>query len=127
MSDRERRSVRALRGAITVEENSRAAILEAAAELLAALTAANEIAPEEVVSVIFSATRDLDAAYPADAARWHGWGQAGLMCLQEMEVPGSLRRCLRVLVLWETPLAQTELRHQYLRGAEVLRPDLVEG
>jgi chorismate mutase len=117
----------ALRGAITVEENSRQAILEATREMLGALAAANRISPEHVVAATFSATPDLDAAYPAEAAREMGWRQAGLLCLQEMAVTDSLPMCLRVLVLYRTGTSQAEIRHCYLGGAKVLRPDLAAG
>lgn len=116
--------IRSLRGAITVPENSRPALESAADELLRALIGANEIEPGAVVCALFTATPDLTAAYPAEAARALGWSQAGLMCLQEMRTDGGLERCLRVMVLWETEQAQSAMRHQYLRGARSLRPDL---
>lgn len=115
--------VRALRGAITVPENTRPALLSATEEMLEALIEANEIDPEMVISAVFSATPDLSAAYPAEAARNLGWTAAGLLCLQEMRVDGSLARCLRVLVYVESDIPQSALRHQYLRGARGLRPD----
>ncbi len=117
-------SVRALRGAITVPQNSREAILTAAEQLLRALVEANGLEPPAVVSAVFSTTPDLDQAYPAEAARKLGWTQAALLCLQEMQVAGSLPMCLRVLVLWETDRSQAEMRHCYLGKARVLRPDL---
>lgn len=116
--------VRALRGAITVPENTRPALLSAADEMLKALIEANELDSETVISAVFSATPDLTAAYPAEAARNLGWTEVGLLCLQEMAVKGSLSRCLRVLMLVETDLPQSAMRHQYLRGARGLRPDL---
>ncbi len=116
--------VRALRGATTVPENSRAAILQATDELLRALMEANDLVSANILSAVFSATDDLDAAYPAEAARALGWRHAGLMCLQEMHVPGSLRRCLRVLVTIESELPQEGLTHCYLHEAATLRPDL---
>ena len=117
--------VRSLRGAITTPDNTRDAILEATTELLVVLIAANDLSTADVISAVFSATPDLDAAYPAEAARALGWTQAGLMCLQEMHVPGSLARCLRVMVLVSTHREQGEMVHCYLRGAESLRPDLL--
>lgn len=119
--------LRALRGAITVTENSREAILEATREMLAALAAANQISPEHVVAATFTATPDLDAAYPAEAAREMGWHHAGLLCLQEMAVEGSMGMCLRVRILLQTRKSQAQMRHCYLRGARVLRPDLIKG
>ena len=116
--------IRALRGAITVTEDTRAAILSATDELLTALIEANTIQTETVISAVFTATPDLTAAYPAEAARALGWTQAGLLCLSEMPVKGSLPRCIRVLVYVESSRPQAEMRHQYLRGASNLRPDL---
>ncbi len=116
-------AIRALRGAITVPENTREAILAATHELLDSLIESNGILPGEVISATFTATGDLDRAYPAEAAREKGWTEASLLCLQELEVAGSLARCLRVQVLWETDLPQAEMRHRYLRGAADLRPD----
>ncbi len=119
--------LRALRGAITVPEDSRQAILEAARCLLEALIEANGVEPRQVVAAIFTATPDLTAAYPAEAARALGWTQAGLLCVQEMPVSGSLPRCLRVLVLLEADRSQAAMRHQYLGEARGLRQDLTEG
>lgn len=117
-------TLRALRGATTVGENSRETILVATDEMLRALIEANDIEPAAVVSAVFSATGDLTAAYPAEAARALGWTEAGLMCLKEMPVEGGLERCLRVLVLLESEKPQSEMRHCYLAGARGLRPDL---
>jgi chorismate mutase len=117
-------SCRGLRGATTVAENSAAAILEATRELLQAIVDANCIAEPDLVSVIFTATPDLDAAYPAAAARQLGWTRTALMCVQEMAVPSSLPRCIRVLIHWNTERSLGELRHIYLREARSLRPDL---
>jgi chorismate mutase len=118
---------RGVRGAITVEENSSEAILEGAQTLLAAMAAENGFDVAELVSVVFTATADLDAAYPAAAARAMGWTETPLLCMQEMRVKGSLARCLRVLIHWNTDRSPVEIRHLYLRGAQVLRPDLVGG
>ena len=116
-------AIRALRGAITVPANSRDAILAAAEELLDSLIERNGIKPGEVISATFTATSDLDRAYPAQAARKKGWTEASLLCLQEMEVAGSLAMCLRVQVLWETELPQAKLQHCFLRRAASLRQD----
>ena len=117
-------SVRSLRAAITVSDNTADAMLEATRELLQALIDRNGITPETVISAIFSATDDLTSAYPAEKAREMGWTRAGLMCVQEMAVEGNLPACIRVLVLWETDKPQAEVQHCYLRGAAGLRPDL---
>jgi len=86
----------------------------------------NNIAIGDIASAVFTCTRDLTAAYPAAAARELGITAAGLLCVQEMHVDGSLERCVRVLVLFNSELKQNEVRHVYLNGAQVLRPDLVE-
>ena len=117
--------VRGIRGATTVEANTREAILEAASELLQEMVRANGIERERVASVIFSTTRDLNADFPAVAARNAGWTDVALMCGHEMDVPGSLARCLRILMHVNTEQAAHEVKHIYLRGAGVLRPDLV--
>lgn len=118
--------VRALRGATTAPGNSRQAILEATGDLLRALMEANGFGSAQVISAVFTATEDLNAAYPAEAARELGWNQAALMCLQEMRVEGGLPRCLRVMVLVETETDQSDLVHRYLGGAAALRPDLTD-
>lgn len=115
----------AIRGAITVETNSRSAILAAAREMLQDLVAKNDLQTDRVVSAWFSATPDLDAAAPAAAARELGWTRAALLCVQEMPVQDSLPMCIRVLVLWDTDKTQAEMQHSYLRDAVALRPDLV--
>ena len=117
---------RGVRGAITVEDNEARAILSATEELLQALIDANGLRQEDVASVIFTTTGDLDAVCPAVAARQLGWTRTALLCLQEMAVPGSLPRCIRVLVHWNTERAIDEIQHVYLREARCLRPDLVE-
>lgn len=116
-------TVRGVRGATVAEANTREAILAAARELLEALISANGIDLADVASVTFTATPDLDAAYPALAARELGWRDTALMCLQEMNVPGSLSRCLRVLIHWNTEKRPEDIRHIYLHAAAQLRPD----
>lgn len=115
---------RGVRGATTVNNNTPEEIVSAAQELLQAMVEANGIEEEYVASVIFTTTPDLTAAYPAAAARQMGWTQTALMGCQEMNVPGTLPRCIRVLVHWNTDKAIDELIHVYLRGAQVLRPDI---
>ncbi len=116
---------RGVRGAITVEENSSEAILEATRTLLEMIVAENGMTAEEIASVIFTATADLDAVYPAVAARELGWVAVPLLCMQEMRVVGSLPRCIRVLLHWNTERAPEETHHIYLGEARRLRPDLV--
>jgi chorismate mutase len=114
---------RGIRGAITVEENSPAAIRAATRELLERLVAANDLRIEDVASVIFSTTTDLNAEFPAVAARELGWTEAALLCTHEMGVPGSLPRCIRVLIHWNTTRRTDEIVHVYLRDARRLRPE----
>ena len=117
--------LRGVRGATTVESNTREAILEAAKELLGEIIAQNDVRREDDASAWFTTTTDLDAEFPAVTARNDfGWTSAALMCAHEMDVPGSLRMCLRILLHVNTERTQDEVHHVYLRGAERLRPDL---
>ncbi|HVN55595.1 MAG TPA: chorismate mutase [Anaerolineaceae bacterium] len=118
-------SIRGIRGAISVREDQPEAILSATRELLYAISAANrDLLPEDLASALFTVTSDLRSAYPAQAAREMGWGSVPLMCAQEIPVPGSLPRCIRVLLLWNTDLTQDQIQHIYLGEAVSLRPDL---
>lgn len=117
---------RGVRGATTVETNTAEEILGATAELLGALIAANEIEQEWVASVLFTTTMDLNAAFPAVAARERGWTDIALINAHEMAVPGALSRCIRILIHLNTERSAKEIRHIYLREARKLRPDLVE-
>jgi chorismate mutase len=90
------------------------------------VVAANDLSVDDVTSVIFTATPDLDAAYPAHAAREMGWADTPLLCMQEMAVAGSLPRCIRVLIHWNTNHSPHEIRHVYLGAARALRPDLAK-
>lgn len=118
--------LRAIRGATTAVANTREAIFEATHELVAALIQQNDLDPADLVSAHFTLTGDLDAAFPAEAARAMGWGHVPLLCMREIDVPGSLRRCVRVMIHTYTAREAAELRHLYLRGASVLRPDLAQ-
>ncbi len=117
---------RGVRGATTVEDNSRESILCGARQLLALMIRRNGIKPEDVASAIFSVTHDLDAEFPALAARQLGWLDVPLLCTNEIAVPGALGRCLRILVNWNTDTPQKEIKHVYIREARQLRPDLCE-
>jgi chorismate mutase len=114
---------RGIRGATTVEENSVEAILAATRELLYIMIRANGIEADDVASAIFTTTTDLNATYPALAARQLGWYDTALLCGHEMDVPGGLPRCVRVLVHWNTTRPPKEIVHVYLRRAKNLRPD----
>lgn len=113
---------RGIRGATTVAENSREAILTATRELLTLIAERNGIDVEEIGSIFFTLSDDLDAEHPALAARQLGWNDVALLCAREIPVPGSLPRCVRVLLHVNTTTSQKELRHVYLREAVVLRP-----
>ena len=115
--------MRGLRGATTASANTSAAILEATAELLRALQAANAFVPDDVESAIFTSSPDLTADYPARAARRLGWADVPLLGAQEVAVPGGLPRCIRVLLHFHTAKPGRELKHMYLRDAAKLRPD----
>ena len=114
---------RGIRGATTVEENDAEAILSATRELLYIMIRANNIDPDDVASAIFTTTTDLDATFPALAARQLGWYDTALLCGNEMDVPESLPRCIRILVHWNTTRHPTDIVHVYLRKAKNLRPD----
>ena len=115
----------AVRGATTAAANKPECVSGAVRELVAALTQANAIEPEDVVSAIFSATPDVRCLYPAAIARGMGWQDVPMLCVTEMDVAGAPRLCVRVLLHLAVPSTRT-LRPVYLRGACVLRPDLVE-
>jgi chorismate mutase len=117
-------SVRGIRGATCADENSAEKIYSATKDLLREIVALNGLRHEDIVSLTFSATSDLDAAYPAVAARELGFGDTPLFCVQEMNVKGSLRMCVRVLVHVNSEKSQKDMVHVYLKGARVLRPDL---
>lgn len=114
---------RGIRGATTCEANTREAILEATRELLELLIEANGLQAEDLASAIFTTTPDLNAEYPAVAARALGWTDTALLCGHEMVVPGGLQRCIRVLVHWNTERRADQVVHIYIRGARNLRPD----
>ena len=118
--------VRAIRGATTVESNDEQEILNITSELLLAMTEQNGIIKEDIISVIFSVTTDITAAFPAAAARKMGWTDIALMCTYEIDVPGSLRNCIRVMMHINTEKSNNELKYIYLKDARKLRPDLFE-
>ena len=116
--------MRAVRGAITVEKDAAEQVMAATRELLTALAERNSIAPENIVSAIFTVTPDITSEFPARAARELGWVDVPLLCAMEIATPRGLERCIRVLLHVETELPRSALRHVYLRGARALRPDL---
>jgi chorismate mutase len=116
--------LRGIRGAIDVSANEAREILEATKELLQKMSKQNFVKVEEIAAIIFTVTADLNATFPAAAARELGWSCVPLMCSREIDVPGSLPRCIRVLMLVNSKKTPEEIRHIYLKGAAVLREDL---
>ena len=116
--------VRAVRGAIQVDGDTREEILEGSAELVRAVLERNALTSDDVISIVFTATPDLTAEFPAYAARLLGLTDVPLLCATEIAVPGALPRTLRLLAHVDTPRARAELHHVYLRGAAALRTEL---
>lgn len=116
--------MRGVRGATTVASNSNQAILAATQELLRIMIERNGIVEDDVASVLFSATPELDDTFPAKAARMMGWTRTALMGFQEADVQHGLPMCIRVLIHWNTDKSIDEIQHVFLRDAVQLRPDL---
>lgn len=119
-------TVRGIRGATTVDVNNKESILERTRELLLILQKTNDFSTSDIVSVFFSMTSDLNAAFPAAAARQMGWNNVPLFDMQEIKVPKSLPQCIRILIQINCQKSQLEIKHCYLRGAKSLREDLVK-
>ncbi|MEM7477025.1 MAG: chorismate mutase [Planctomycetota bacterium] len=115
---------RGVRGATTVQENTRGAILKATLQMLALIIRRNDIDSKDVASATFTVTKDLDAEFPAYAARQLGWVDVPLLCGYEISVKSSLKQCIRILIHWNTDKTQDEIQHVYIHGAKSLRPDL---
>jgi chorismate mutase len=113
---------RGIRGATTVERNEREEILTATMELLQLMVRRNDLRVEDIASALFTVTGDLDAEFPAAAARQLGWDEVALLCMREIPVPHSLGKCVRVLMHVNTTHSASELQHVYLREAVSLRP-----
>ena len=118
--------VRGIRGAITAGSNTKEEIIKRTKELLTTLKKENDFKIEDIASIFFSITPDLNAAFPAQAARELGWNKVPLFDLQEIDVPGSLPRCIRILIQINCQKSQPEIKPCYLGGAKILRKDLVE-
>lgn len=116
--------VRAIRGATTVENNTKEEIWDATEEMLSEIVAANNLKQEDMISITFTLTKDLDACYPAVRAREMGFTNVPLMNMPELAVPGSLEKCIRVIIETNSQKSLDEINHIYLRGAKRLRPDL---
>ena len=119
------KTVRALRGATTVDTDDANAIADATRELLSSIMSNNALTPGDIVSVIFTVTADLRSDFPARAARDLGWVDVPLLCTVEIPVPNALSRCIRVLMHVETARPRDAMKHVYLREARTLRPDLL--
>ncbi|HEY5989428.1 MAG TPA: chorismate mutase [Streptosporangiaceae bacterium] len=119
-------AVRAIRGAVQVDANGRAAVLDATTELVTEVMTRNGLIPDEVISVVFTATPDLTAEFPALAARKIGFQDVPLLCATEIDVPGAMPRVVRLLMHVESDLPRRELQHVYLRGAAALRLDIAQ-
>ena len=120
-------STRGIRGATTITKDRKEDVISATHELLEGILDSNPtLKKEDIASAIFTTTEDVIAAYPALAARQIGWDLIPMLCAREIPVPGSLPLCIRVLIQWNTDLPQGDINHIYLRGAKILRPDLVE-
>lgn len=118
--------VRGIRGATTVEADEPDSILEATRELLEVMLAENGIEDfDSIAAIFFTTTHDINATFPAEAARALGMTMVPMLCNQEIPVPGRLPRCVRVMMQINTPKGQREMKHIYLREARSLRPDLV--
>lgn len=116
--------VRAVRGATQIENDDRDEILEATAELVAEVLYRNQLSPDDVISMLFTATPDLTAEFPAYAARKMGLTDVPLLCATEIAVPGAMPKVLRLMAHVETDRPRSDVRHVYLRGAAALRTDL---
>ncbi len=116
---------RGIRGATTVEENTREAILEGTSELLKLMIKYNDLEEDQIAAATFTATADLNAEYPAVAARQLGWMDAALLCGHEMDVPCGLKKVIRILLLVNTEKSSKEMKHVYIKEAMKLRPDNV--
>ena len=119
-------AVRAVRGAVQVEANDATAILDGTTELVAEVMRRNELSTDDVISVIFSATADLDAEFPALAARKLGFQEVPLLCCAEIPVPGAMPRVVRLMMHVETEVPRSRIQHVYLRGAAALRLDIAQ-
>jgi chorismate mutase len=118
--------VRALRGATTLDRDERDHLIARTQELIAAVFERNELVEDDLISIVFTATDDIHAAYPAEAAREAGITHVPLLCARELDIEGGIDRCVRILVHAYTDRAVTELRHVYLHDARQLRTDLPE-
>jgi chorismate mutase len=118
--------VHAVRGATTVDVDTRDQVIERTQELVRAVVDRNGFDEDDLISILFTATDDIRSAFPAEAAREAGFTRVPLMCARELDIIDGIERCIRVMVHVQTTLSRSELRHPYLHGARQLRTDLPE-
>ena len=114
-------TLRGVRGATTVEANNASSIKNATKELLTEMLKVNKIETDDIAATFFTTTKDLFDEFPAVAARDMGWKTIPLLCSHEMEVPSGLKKCIRILILWNTEKPQNKIKHPYLKEAVNLR------
>jgi chorismate mutase len=119
-------SVRGIRGAVNIASNTKEEILTKSRELLEAIVKANKVAPDDIACAIFTLTPDLNADFPAYAARQLGWRDVPLMCARELDVPAAMEKVIRVLLLVNSDIPASKIKHQYLGDTPTLRPDLAQ-
>jgi chorismate mutase len=120
-------NLRGIRGAVRVKENAKKEILTSTKKLLSRMVEENDVRAEDVASILLTATVDLNAEFPAYAVREMGWDKVPVLCAQEMEIPDSMTKVIRVLLHVNTSKSQNQIRHQYLGETKSLRPDLCGG
>lgn len=119
-------SVRGIRGAVNIASNTKEEILTKSRELLEAILTANKVKPQDIAAAIFTLSPDLNAEFPAYAARQLGWRDVPLMCARELDVPGAMEKVIRVLLLVNSKIPAARIKHQYLGDTPKLRPDLAQ-
>lgn len=120
------REIRAIRGAVQLDADEREHLLGSTAELVTAVMEGNDLVPDDLVQIVFTATPDLTAEFPAVAARQLGLGGVPLLCAVEIDVPGAMPRVVRLMALAQTQRSREQVRHVYLRGAAALRQDIAQ-
>jgi len=120
------KQIRGVRGATTIEQDTREAVVERVAELLGDLCKQNGLKESDIVSILFTATDDVHSVFPATAARDFGFGEVPLICARELDITGATEHCIRILLTARTRRRQADVSHVYLHGAANLRNDLTK-